>query len=299
MRQRFILFTGAIAVLGVGLAFAAGLLYLPSVAVLATHGPWHGGTLGTTIDITLSAVPPGYDVSGGTYPGWCAEDNHQANSPPNEAVFLLDSTDPASFPAGSGYDSVPWDKVNYLLNHRGLATAEGVQVAIWLLTGTYDGTFPGAYAEGFALYTNADANGGDFLPGTGDIVVVILYGDGFGPSGYQDTMIEVGFRGMEGCTPGYWKNHHDAWPVADAPFDSIFGVGPDMMLSEALELKGGGEKAFLRHAAAAYLNAVNPEVNYFYTLADVHTMVNAAYVSGEFEIYKDMFDVANNLGCPL
>lgn len=298
MRKRVILSSGTIALLGVGLAVAAGLLYLPAGPVLATHGPWNAGTLGSTINITLSGVGWGYDVSDGMYPGWCVEDNHRANLPPT-GVYLYDSTDPSSFPPSSGYGSIPWDKVNYLLNNSGGASAQAVQVAIWRLTGTYDGTFAAYYVEATPLYDDADLNGGGFTPGTGDVVAVILHGDGIGPDGYQDTIIEVGFRGREGCTPGYWKNHHEAWPVPDAPFNSIFGDGPGIMLSEALELKGGKEKAFLRHAAAAYLNAMNPDVNYFYTLADVQSMVEMAYVSGEFEMYKNMFETANEYGCPL
>jgi hypothetical protein len=66
-----------------------------------------------------------------------------------------------------------------------------------------------------------------------------------------------------GCTPGYWKNHLDAWqgydPYADT-FYGVFGVGPHMTLLDALsaqnkDVGSGVEAAYIRHATAALLNA--------------------------------------------
>jgi hypothetical protein len=115
----------------------------------------------------------------------------------------------------------------------------------------------------------------------------------------------------QGCTPGYWRNHLDRWEeVAPADdFDATFGVGlfsPDITLGTAISLGGGGLNAFARHATAALLNAYGgvpnadgTYVSYPYSPAEVIAMVQAAADSGDFEAAKDVFQAANELGCPL
>jgi len=108
----------------------------------------------------------------------------------------------------------------------------------------------------------------------------------------------------EGLTPGYWKNHVDAWngysPTDD--FDFVFGTNaftPDVTLLEALKLKGGGLNALARHAVAALLNAADTEINYCWSVAVVINMVEAAIASGDkdlIEQLKDDLDHANNFG---
>ncbi len=170
------------ALVAVTVAFAAGLLNLPAASVTVSHGPWNQGVLGGTIDITLSGVGAGYDVGNGAYVGWCIEDNFQDDF--DGSVILYDSTGP--LPANL---AGPWDKVNYLLNHKN-GTKEEVQAAIWMLTGGNSFTFPVTPAAQ-AMYNDAVANGSGFVPGPGQIVAVLIYADGFGSHGYQDTMIEV------------------------------------------------------------------------------------------------------------
>jgi hypothetical protein len=72
-----------------------------------------------------------------------------------------------------------------------------------------------------------------------------------------------------GCTPGYWKQEHhfDSWEATGfAPSDTLsdaFGCElPDKTLIKALKAKGGHEKAFMRHAVAALLNAAHPDMAY-------------------------------------
>jgi hypothetical protein len=115
----------------------------------------------------------------------------------------------------------------------------------------------------------------------------------------------------EGCTPGYWRNHADRWvgvaPAAD--FDATFGVDlfdPDITLGTAIWLGGGGVDAFARHATAALLNAyakadgsLGQFVNYPYTVAEVIQMVQDAVANDTIEATKDLFEAANELGCPL
>lgn len=109
-------------------------------------------------------------------------------------------------------------------------------------------------------------------------------------------------EGDEGCTPGYWKQEHhfDSW-VGYAPTDvysAVFGVGPDITLLEALEAKGGGMYALLRHSVAALLNT-SSEVEYGMSTADVIALVQAAFASEDYESAKNTLEELNERYCPL
>jgi hypothetical protein len=110
--------------------------------------------------------------------------------------------------------------------------------------------------------------------------------------------------GNEGCTPGYWKNHPESYGgtgvTASSTLASVgFNVTPTLTFQQALELNGpGGLNALLRHAAAAYLNAASPNVDYPLTAGQVVAATNAAIASGDYEPTKDEFDDFNNLGSP-
>jgi hypothetical protein len=111
--------------------------------------------------------------------------------------------------------------------------------------------------------------------------------------------------GGEGCTPGYWRQEHhfDSW-VNYAPtdsFDAVFGVDApgNETLASMVQIGGGGSAALGRHAVAALLNANQNGVSYLYTPAQVISMVQAAFASGDFETTKDLFALQNEMGCPL
>jgi hypothetical protein len=183
---------------------------------------------------------------------------------------------------------------------------EQIQAAIWRLMWGDSWLFDGVVQS---MLADAHANGSGFTPGPGQIIVVILYADGFGCSGWCDDIIEITLPEngeVEGCTPGYWKQeqHFDSWATSpyspyETYFDDVFGVGPHSTLLSALGSRGGGEKALLRHATAALLNASSTEVTYFYNAADIITMVQNAYASGDFESAKDGFEFQNESLCPL
>jgi hypothetical protein len=112
-------------------------------------------------------------------------------------------------------------------------------------------------------------------------------------------------RGEEGCTPGFWKNHPEAYPAPYSPtttLGSVFtGLSPEyasLTFDQALNLGGGGLNALLRQAVAALLNASSPDVDYPLTEAEVIAMTNHAIASGDYESVKDLFDEANNLTSP-
>jgi hypothetical protein len=81
--------------------------------------------------------------------------------------------------------------------------------------------------------------------------------------------------------PGYWKNHPEAFAgTGVTPTTTLVSVGfsvdAGLTFQEALELKGGDLNALPRHAAAAYLTAASPGVDYPLTTAQVVTETNAA-----------------------
>ena len=86
--------------------------------------------------------------------------------------------------------------------------------------------------------------------------------------------------GNQGCTPGYWKNHTEAWQEAtvnslftskfDAvgePADGQSGWLVGKTFVQTLQAKGGpdlagGEQILARAATAAWLNAANEGLGY-------------------------------------
>jgi len=112
--------------------------------------------------------------------------------------------------------------------------------------------------------------------------------------------------GQEGCTPGFWKNHPEAYAGTGysptTTLGSVFsGLSPSyasLTFDQALSLGGGGLDALLRQAVAALLNAASPDVDYPLSTADVISMTNAAIASGDYESTKDLFDEFNNLTAP-
>jgi len=112
--------------------------------------------------------------------------------------------------------------------------------------------------------------------------------------------------GGEGCTPGFWKNHPEAFAgtgyTPSTTLGSVFaGLSPsyaNLTFAAALNLGGGGLNALLRHAVAALLNASSPDVDYPLSAADVISMTNAAIASGNYEATKNLFDSNNNLTAP-
>ena len=137
---------------------------------------------------------------------------------------LYDST--GSLP--SVYLGKPWDKVNYLLNHK-QGSRYDVQKALWKILGA-DGTSlvvdPKINLSVVnAMVADANANGAGFVPGPGEFVAVLIFNDGFVGRGEanQDTLIEVQVPTRRGCTltPGYWKTHSSYGP---APYDDTWAI---------------------------------------------------------------------------
>lgn len=128
----------------------------------------------------------------------------------------------------------------------------------------------------------------------------------------------------EGCSPGFWKNHTNAWDpsgfspgqtVASAGFvlPATFGDGSsgsslaNASLLQALSFQGGktlngAAQILLRASVAALLNAAHPDVNYPRNAAAILSDVNAAIDSNHRQTMLNLaaaLDADNNLGCPL
>jgi hypothetical protein len=122
--------------------------------------------------------------------------------------------------------------------------------------------------------------------------------------------------GGEGCTPGYWKNHLDAWPATgyspNQALSTVFSAGglgtlSSKTLLEALGFGGGStltakKQILLRAAVASLLNAAHPDVDFGMTTAEVIAAVNAALATNNADTILALateLDNANNAGCPL
>lgn len=109
----------------------------------------------------------------------------------------------------------------------------------------------------------------------------------------------------QGCSPGYWRqsHHYDSWQdyAPSDLFDDVFEreVDQDLTLGDGVQLGGGELNALIRHSVAAILNAASDDIAYPFTVAEVRASFQAALQSEQYEATKDIFDDANNLGCPL
>ena len=187
------------------------------------------------------------------------------------------------------------------------------------LTSLTDSTFGDLNGQGTCAIGGAIAAGSSYtcsitvwlsgdsaIPHTNTVTAIGTDNDGSMDTATDDetvTFDEV--TAYQGCTPGYWRQqqHFGNWSYAlDASFDSTFGVNlfdPDITLLEAVQLGGGGVEALARHAVAALLNAANPNVTYPYSVSDVISMVQQAATTGSYEATKNLFETANEAGCPL
>jgi hypothetical protein len=150
--------------------------------------------------------------------------------------------------------------------------------------------------------TNAGETGwkfnGSALPITGDHTAAIVNVDmvtstvnidAGDDSGGVDFCYDGNF---DGKTPGFWKNHLDAW-TGYAPSDLVSSVfsganapQASATLLQALEFGGGSgvagaERILLRAAVAALLNSTSASVNYPLSTAQVISQVSAALATDD------------------
>lgn len=120
---------------------------------------------------------------------------------------------------------------------------------------------------------------------------------------------EVCLADLQGCTPGFWRNHADAntWASTgldpEMDYNDVFGVAdfPGVSLMEALK-PPGKFKSFAAHSVAALLNARQPDTNYGMSWGAVITCTRDAIIDSQswedLEPLKDTFKDYNEMGCP-
>lgn len=134
--------------------------------------------------------------------------------------------------------------------------------------------------------------------------------------------IRIYRSGEDGCTPGYWKNHTDAWPepqpgdLVNTQFVNAYkyefkknGVGDlgVQTLLNALSFKGGSDTAgaasiLIRTAVASLLNAESPAFIFALSPEQVRASVDAALFSGDRQQMLDLaktLDGYNNANCAI
>jgi hypothetical protein len=111
------------------------------------------------------------------YVGWCA-DSKTGLGPGTFSFKVYSSLSPGSLP--SGFPTVQWNKVNYVINHKGSADKFTVQAVIWHYDGGYHNWGPlnqvqmESSADYLALVAAADANP-TYVPVAGENYAVILW----------------------------------------------------------------------------------------------------------------------------
>lgn len=174
------------------------------IPAMVEYSDWLKGT-NSTLDIRLSAVPSNPDLPNGEYVGWCIQPRITGLLH-NESATIYSSLS-ESLP--SDLTGLPWDKVNYVLNHkiRGAGKTDieffkDVQTAIWLLLGDQEPEF-GISPEAQQMVDAAIAHAG-YMPGNGDIVAFIVYSDGMSRKKkdfVQEVVIEVVLKLPDTETP--------------------------------------------------------------------------------------------------
>jgi hypothetical protein len=146
-------------------------------------------------DFSLSGVPPGYDVRNRTYAAWCVTlflADPTTGGVVHEGI-LLDTLSPG---LPTPFGAIPWDKINYLLNHK-QGSISDIQYALWHFT---DGFAPDAAVSPAAIdmIADTDAHGSGFVPGQGEIIAVAVLWQGTAAN-LQGCIIEVP---SPGTSPG-------------------------------------------------------------------------------------------------
>lgn len=135
--------------------------------------------------VTLANVPPGYSVTTGNWRGWCVDASIGITPGVPYLPIMYDTTDPTFPNAGN-----VWNKINYIVNHKGAYNVTEIQAAIWrftnppaaaqesaMVTGNYlpQYGFPAANPANInAIVADANANGASYVPAPGEVVLVYL-----------------------------------------------------------------------------------------------------------------------------
>jgi hypothetical protein len=119
---------------------------------------------------TLYNVPSGYNVTNGTYLGWCVD---------KTALMTRDNQFPATLYSSlnltGNLANENWTMVNYILNHKQGTNLTQIQDAIWYFINLSNGNIapPGDETYAWTMINDAKANGTGFIPQDGQIVAIV------------------------------------------------------------------------------------------------------------------------------
>jgi hypothetical protein len=293
-----------------GASVGAYYLYFPNLRLpdqTVTMKVYDGDV--SYFDVYLSDVPKGLDVINGYYIGWCADRSVTMPRTQNLTVRLYNSYD-LLLPLP--LRDKDWDKVNYILNHKGGATKTDIQEAFWHLLNDY----PYDSITNTAKILVDSAEDG-YLPQPGDLIAILAepINTQGRPWPFQFAFLQVRLPPQEGKSHGFWKNHPADWPDPYTPTmpltdvfanASLYGFSTDT-LQDALEYKGGDDldgaaEILLRNAVGSVLNAAHPNINYPLLIDDLIAEVNEALGSMDRDIMlnlESILDEYNNLEADL
>ncbi|MBE3136376.1 MAG: PKD domain-containing protein [Thermoplasmata archaeon] len=163
-------------------------------------------------ETTLSDVPAGFDITNGTYHGWCVQKNIQMTQDVSHTVLLYSSYDsqmPESFRCEN------WDKINYVLNHK-QGERQSVQDVLWYYINLSQ--FP-SDPDAQAMVADADAQGTGYVPKQGNLMAILIEGVPV----IQRTFLEVTLPPKLTLGDFVW-NDIDADGIQDAGEPGISGV---------------------------------------------------------------------------
>jgi len=117
----------------------------------------------------LIGVPSGYDVTNGTYLGWCVDSRTtMSRSPDTHEVRLFSTLNPPEELA-----SEQWDMVNYILNHKQGSMLD-IQQAMWYFV-SIAGNYTPTRTMAWTIVNDTLENGNGFVPNEGQTIAVICY----------------------------------------------------------------------------------------------------------------------------
>lgn len=163
----------------------------------------HQGTQ-SYFDSTLKDVLPGYDISNGSYVGWCGHKTKNIKTNYDYNKTYLYSVYNTSLPTHLRHQN--WSKVNYILNNKHpSAHWWQIQYAIWYLLDFGDS---GLNSYGQSMIENASLYGDIFYPTYFDIIGIL-------------------------ADPGenvqrHFIEHHLIDPYGDADGDGIYNIDEDL-----------------------------------------------------------------------
>jgi len=174
------------------------------------------GGIDSFFDMSLSDIPVGFDITNGTYQGWCVQRSALMRLHVNHSVFLYSSYD-SEMPIQ--FQSSDWDKVNYVINHK-QGGKESIQKVIWYYI--CHSSYPTNDTPAQAMIADANTNGADFVPQPGQKIAIL---DDMidGIYSIQRTFLELSLPSAVTLGDLVW-NDYDADGIQDAGEPGIPGV---------------------------------------------------------------------------